>query len=43
MKEKRIVKIEQMKLQGIQISDEEDIDVSSVFTSDWFINVYSYI
>jgi hypothetical protein len=34
MKEKRIVKIEQMKLQGIQISDEEDIDVSSVFTSD---------
>jgi len=30
MKEKRMVKIEQMKLQGIQISDEEDIDVSSV-------------
>jgi len=30
MKEKRMVKIEQMKLQGIQISDEDDIDVSSV-------------
>ena len=34
MKEKRMVKIEQMKLQGIQISDEEDIDVSSVYSTD---------
>ena len=30
MNEKRMVKIEQMKLQGIHVEDEDDIDISSV-------------
>ena len=34
MTEKRTAKIEQMKLQGIQIQDEDDIEVSSVYSTD---------
>lgn len=30
MNEKRMVKIEQMKFQGIHVEDEDDIDISSV-------------
>ena len=40
MSEKRTAKIEQMKLQGIQIQDEDDIEVSSVYSTDWKILVY---
>ena len=29
-----MVKIEQMKLQGIHVEDEDDIDISSVQSSD---------
>ena len=34
MNEKRIAKIEQMKSQGIHVQDEEDIDISSVYSTD---------
>ena len=40
MTEKRTAKIEQMKLQGIQIQDEDDIEVSSIYSTDWKILVY---